>query len=150
MPSNMLAEWCKRELDEVSSFAMYTGCMTSPTRRSETARLDKRLVDGERSEGVLKIADQIKAFAMTDMSINKASREQFMTRKVSMMSPRRMSSKISAQLNEDFRIWIACVFCSSGTTTHQCGRPTYSNWSVASNLIYIFYYLFSLDNRCKQ
>ena len=69
----------------------------------------------------------IKAFAMMDMSINKASRKQFVTGKVSMMSPRLMSSKTSAQLDEDFRIWIACVFCSSGKTTHQCGRPTYSN-----------------------
>jgi len=101
--------------------------MTSPTRRSETARLDKKMVDGERSGGVFKIADHIKAFAVTDMSINKASREQFMTRKVSIMSPRLMSSKTSAQLDEDFRIWIPCVFCSSGITTHQCGRPTYSN-----------------------
>jgi len=60
------------------------------------------MVDGERSEGVLKRADNIKAFAVMDMSINKASREQFMTRKASMMSPQLMNSKTSAQLRQFF------------------------------------------------
>ena len=60
------------------------------------------MVDGERSEGVLKIADNIKAFAVMDMSINKASREQFMTRKASTISPQLMNSNTSAQLRQIF------------------------------------------------
>ena len=51
---------------------MKTGCMTNPTRRSETTRLNKKTVDGERSEGVLNMAANTKEFPMMAVSISGA------------------------------------------------------------------------------
>ena len=60
-----------------------SGCTTSPTRRSETARLHKKTVDGKRSEGVLSMAANTKAFAVVAVSISGALRTQLMMTMVS-------------------------------------------------------------------
>jgi len=56
---------------------MKKGCTAIPTSRSEAARLHKKTVDGERSEGVLKMAAITREFPVLDMSINGALRTQF-------------------------------------------------------------------------
>jgi len=56
---------------------MKKGCTTSPTRRSETARLPKKTVDGVRSEEVLNMAVKAREFPVMDMSISGALRAQF-------------------------------------------------------------------------
>ena len=50
----------------------------SPTRRSETARLQSIIIEVERMEGVLIMAANIKALPRIDMSISGALRTQFM------------------------------------------------------------------------
>lgn len=60
-----------------SSYAMYTGWTIIPTSRSEMARLHMKMVDGDRSEGVLKIEAKIKLLPVTHASINGALRIQF-------------------------------------------------------------------------
>ena len=49
-----------------------------PTRKSETAKLQSRVRDGERSEGVLKIAAKTIALPMIDVIINGPFRTLFM------------------------------------------------------------------------
>ena len=53
---------------------METGCRTKPTRRSETAILHRKMVEGERSEGVLDMAANTKQLLMTEISISGAFR----------------------------------------------------------------------------
>ena len=55
-----------------------SGCTTMPTRKSETAKLQSRVKDGERSEGVLNMKINTKRFPIVDMSINGAFRTQLM------------------------------------------------------------------------
>ena len=57
---------------------METGCATSPTKISDTAKLHRKIVDGERSEGVVNIAAITKVLPIMDMSINGAFKTQFM------------------------------------------------------------------------
>ena len=56
---------------------MYTGCTTNATRRSDTAKLQRKVVDGERSVGVLNMAASTKELPIMDMSINGALSAQF-------------------------------------------------------------------------
>jgi len=49
-----------------------------PTRKSETAKLQRKVMDGERSEGVLNMEANTRRFPIVDMSINGAFRTQFM------------------------------------------------------------------------
>ena len=65
------------------SEAMKSACTTSPTKKSETARLPKKTVDGERSEGVLNMAPNTKEFPMMAVSISGALRAQLMMAMVS-------------------------------------------------------------------
>lgn len=60
-----------------SSYAMYTGWTMIPTSRSEMARLHMKMLDGDRSEGVLKIVDKVKLLPVTQASINGTLRIQF-------------------------------------------------------------------------
>lgn len=48
-----------------------------PTSRSEMARLHMKMLDGDRNEGVLKIADKVKLLPVTQASINGTLRIQF-------------------------------------------------------------------------
>ena len=66
-----------------STRTMKTGCTISLTKRSETAKLRKKTVDGERSEGVLNMATNTKQFPMIAVRISGALRTQLMMAMVS-------------------------------------------------------------------
>ena len=71
---------CNKESTFVFFKSMYmqSGCTISPTRRSEKAKLHNKIMDGERSEGVLNMAASTKELPIMDMSIKGALRTQFM------------------------------------------------------------------------
>ena len=66
----------KRRAD-ISKFAMYRGCTIKPTRRSETARLQINIMEGDRGDTVLQIAMNTKEFPRIDVSIKGALTMQF-------------------------------------------------------------------------
>lgn len=67
----------KRRTD-ISELAMYRGCTIKPTRRSETARLQINIMEGDRRDTVLQMAMNTKQFPRTDISIKGAFTKQFM------------------------------------------------------------------------
>ena len=59
------------------------GCTTSPIRGSDTVKAQSKMMDSERSEGVLNIATNTIVLPVMDMSISGAFRMQFMMMTVS-------------------------------------------------------------------
>lgn len=60
-----------------SEFAIYRGCTIKPTRRSETARLQINIMEGDRRDTVLQMAMNTKQFPRIDISIKGAFTMQF-------------------------------------------------------------------------
>ena len=64
----------------VSRSAMYIGWPMTPTRRSETARLQSKIMDVERIDGVLLMAPNTTALPRMDMSISGTFRRQIIVK----------------------------------------------------------------------
>ena len=73
-----------RGSDVTKPLVMYSGCTTTPTRRSETARLPNKSMDGVRSEGVFDIAASIKALPIVATSIKGTFMARFMRKRESL------------------------------------------------------------------
>ena len=65
-----------RRCNSVSSLATKSGCTMKPTRRSETARLQMKIIDGDWSEGDLLIAANTNKFPVMDTMMRNATIEQ--------------------------------------------------------------------------
>ena len=60
----------EKELYSVSRSLIYIGWPMTPTRKSETARLQRKIVDVERMDGVLLMETNTKALTRIEMSIS--------------------------------------------------------------------------------
>lgn len=95
----LVTAWCGESLT-VNWQAMETGCGTSPTKTSDTAKLHSKIVHDERSEGVLNTAAGTKVLPIMDISINGAFKTHFM---MIIISGLRLRSAVSIA-------WIMNVF----------------------------------------
>ena len=67
----------------IRAMAMLTGRTRNPTKRSETARLHSKMVDGVRREGFLHTAASTKTLPAMHIGISRALRTLFMITEVS-------------------------------------------------------------------